>query len=78
MSYPNGDLTYYTVVAFEARAIGGALAPDGEEIASVRYFSKAECDQLSITRASRVIAARAFQRNGPPYFALATWSPAGC
>jgi ADP-ribose pyrophosphatase YjhB (NUDIX family) len=40
--YPNGDLTYYTAIAFEAAIIGGALKADGDEIATLRFIDKAE------------------------------------
>lgn len=73
--YPNGDLTYYTVVAFEAVIIGGALAPDGDEIASLRFVDRAEWEQLSISPSSRIISRQAFARDLTPYFAPASWQP---
>lgn len=73
--YPNGDLTYYTVVAFEAVIIGGALAPDGDEIASLRFVDRAEWENLSISPSSRIISRQAFARDLAPYFVPASWQP---
>jgi 8-oxo-dGTP pyrophosphatase MutT (NUDIX family) len=75
IAYPNGDVTYYTTVAFEAYIVGGSLQPDGDEIASLRYFSKAQCDCLNLSPSTRVISQHAFERNESAYFAHATWSP---
>ncbi|BAM89922.1 putative NUDIX-like hydrolase [Bradyrhizobium oligotrophicum S58] len=73
--YPNGDLTYYTVIAFEAAIIGGALAPDGEEIASLRFVDRPEWERLAVSPSSRVISQQAFAHHPAPYFAAATWRP---
>ena len=77
VTYPNGDMTYYTTIAFEARIIGGSHRADGVEISDLRYFSRDECERLipSLTPASRVIAACAFARSSSPCFAPAVWSP---
>ena len=78
--YPNHDLTYYTVIAFEAIMTGGALAPDGEEIATLRFVDRTEWEQLSITPSSRVISQQAFSQQASAgavetYFASASWKP---
>jgi 8-oxo-dGTP pyrophosphatase MutT (NUDIX family) len=73
--YPNGDLTYYTVIAFEAVVIGGALAPDGEEIASLKFVDRTEWEQLPISPSSRIISRQAFARETTPFFAPASWRP---
>ena len=75
VTYPNCDNAYYTSIAFEARIIGGSLRPDGTEIESLQYFTKSECDLLTLSPSSRVITACAFNRDSSPYFAVATWSP---
>jgi 8-oxo-dGTP pyrophosphatase MutT (NUDIX family) len=75
INYPNGDVTYYTTIAFEAQIIGGSLRPDGVEMTALRYFAKAELDQISVTPPGRVIAGHSFSRSGSPYFEPATWSP---
>lgn len=74
--YPNGDVTYYTTIAFEARKVSGSCKADGLETLDVRFFTKDECEHLSITPASRIIAERTFApEKGSAYFAPATWSP---
>lgn len=73
--YPNGDLTYYTVVAFEAVIVGGTLAPDGDEIATLRFVDRAEWEQLSISPSSRIISRQAFAHDLAPYFTSASWQP---
>jgi ADP-ribose pyrophosphatase YjhB (NUDIX family) len=73
--YPNGDLTYYTVIAFEAVIVGGALVPDGEEIASLRFADRAEWEQLPVSPSSRIISHQAFEHQAAPYFAAAGWQP---
>jgi len=75
--YPNGDVTYYTTVAFEAAIVGGSLAADGVEMTRLRYFTPAECNAMALTPSSRLIARRAFARDQLPYFAPATWLPDG-
>jgi len=73
--YPNGDLTYYTVIAFEAVVIGGALAPDGDEIASLRFVDRADWERLQVSPSSRIISRQAFDHDPTPYFAAAGWRP---
>jgi 8-oxo-dGTP pyrophosphatase MutT (NUDIX family) len=78
--YPNGDLTYYTVIAFEAVVTGGTLAPDGEEIASLKFVDQAEWERLSISPSSRIISREAFAQrtradNDACYFVPASWRP---
>jgi 8-oxo-dGTP pyrophosphatase MutT (NUDIX family) len=73
--YPNGDLTYYTVIAFEAAVVGGALMPDGEEIASLRYVDQTEWEQLPISPSSRIISRQAFSRATAPFFVPMSWRP---
>ena len=75
VTYPNGDVSYYTTIAFAAREIGGSHKPDGVEMVKLRYFTKAECEGLAISPPSRIIAERAFEQNDTPYFAAPTWSP---
>jgi 8-oxo-dGTP pyrophosphatase MutT (NUDIX family) len=75
VNYPNGDITYYTTIAFAARRISGELKPDGAEMTRLRYFTKAECDQSLLTPSSRIIAHRSFAQNVSPYFAPSTWLP---
>jgi hypothetical protein len=73
--YPNGDLTYYTTIAFEASVIGGALKADGEEIARLRYVTQAECEALTLNPSSRIISRQSFKRDQRAYFAPIQWHP---
>ena len=75
VTYPNGDIAYYTSIAFEASIIGGSHQPDCIEIAKLQYFTAPECERLALSPPSRVIAARAFEREAGPYFANASWTP---
>jgi 8-oxo-dGTP pyrophosphatase MutT (NUDIX family) len=75
IKYPNGDLVYYTVVAFEVSQIGGALKADGKEIEALRFVDRQEWKTLSISPSSRLISNHAFQRNAQSHFAPASWQP---
>ncbi|MBR0856674.1 NUDIX domain-containing protein [Bradyrhizobium liaoningense] len=75
--YPNADQCYYTVIAFEARVIGGSPRPDGSETLSLGYFTKEEFGKLNVSRSSRVIATQAFEQCRDPYFSRPTWRVEG-
>jgi 8-oxo-dGTP pyrophosphatase MutT (NUDIX family) len=73
--YPNGDVTYYTTVAFEASIVDGSLKADGHEIAQLRYFTQTECSALTLSPSSRVRSQHGFSEDRLPYFAPARWLP---
>lgn len=73
--YPNGDACYYTTIAFETRIIGGAPKPDGVEVDSLRYFTKAECDSDIVAPPSRIVSSQAFAASPAGYFSPVTWTP---
>ena len=73
--YPNGDLTYYTVIAFQASQVGGVLKADGEEIASLRFVDRDEWEKLPLSPSSRVISRQAFAKSMQTYFDPALWLP---
>jgi len=74
--YPNGDLTYYTTVAFRASVVGGSHAPRDGEILDLKYFSQDDLTALNISGASRLISRHAFAAAaGHAYFAPSTWTP---
>ena len=75
IKYPNGDLTYYTVVAFEASLLRGTLRADGHEIASLRFVARQEWEALPLSPSSRLISRHAFGRHTQPHFAPASWHP---
>ncbi len=47
-SYANGDRVNYVIIALEARLLGGAMEPDGEEVLELRYFSVEEIEELGV------------------------------
>jgi 8-oxo-dGTP pyrophosphatase MutT (NUDIX family) len=73
--YPNGDVTYYTTVAFEASIVGGSLKADGAEMAQLRYFTQIECSALMLSPSARVLSRQGFAKDRLPYFAPAKWLP---
>ncbi|WP_024511020.1 NUDIX domain-containing protein [Bradyrhizobium sp. ARR65] len=73
--YPNGDLAYYTCIAFRATVVGGKHQPGDGEMSALRYFSKSECEGLMLSSASRLIAREAFAGAPQPYFRPPTWTP---
>lgn len=75
IQYPNGDLTYYSVIAFEASIVGGGLAPDGDEFESLRFVDAAEWRNLPVSPSSRIISRQAFARQTTPFFATPSWRP---
>jgi ADP-ribose pyrophosphatase YjhB (NUDIX family) len=75
IKYPNGDVMYYTTIAFEAHRVFGALRADGAETLDVRYFTRDECADLTMTPAQRIILAQAFAGSNAAHFAPNTWSP---
>ncbi len=66
--YPNGDLAYYTTIAFRAKVVGGAHQPGDGEMSALGYFSQSECENLAMSPSSRVIAREAFAAPVHPYF----------
>lgn len=75
VNYPNGDVAYYTTIAFEGRVVGGSPRPDGLEVESLRYFTKAEFESALVAPPSRIIATQAFRSECGGYFAPPTWTP---
>lgn len=73
--YPNGDVAYYTTIAFRASVAGGKHAPRDGEMSAVGYFNQAECERLYLSPSSRLISDHAFAEAKRPYFRQATWRP---
>jgi len=73
--YPNGDVAYYTTIAFRARVVGGTHQPVDGEMSEVRHFSQSECASLNMSASSRVISREAFAGSTNPYFRPAVWTP---
>jgi 8-oxo-dGTP pyrophosphatase MutT (NUDIX family) len=74
--YPNGDVAYYTVIAFRATIVGGSHQPIDGEFSEVCYFSQSECERLNMSASSRVITRVAFANSLRPYFLGPKWPQA--
>ncbi|HEX2552967.1 MAG TPA: NUDIX domain-containing protein [Microvirga sp.] len=75
ITYPNGDVVSYTVIAFRARAIGGHARPDGVEVGALRYVSDEGAAALPSAPWTKTLLRAAFDRSGGPLFSAATWRP---
>ncbi|HTV10656.1 MAG TPA: NUDIX domain-containing protein [Acidimicrobiales bacterium] len=53
--YPNGDLTSYVSIVFEAAVSGGEPRPDGDETTEVAWWSLADLEQLPVAAFSRAL-----------------------
>ncbi len=73
-TYPNGDVAYYTTIAFLAEVVGGSHHPGDGEMSELRYFTAPQCEALNVSPASRIIANRAFGASRS-YFRPASWLP---
>jgi 8-oxo-dGTP pyrophosphatase MutT (NUDIX family) len=73
--YPNGDIAYYTTIAFRAIIVGGSHQPADGELSALGYFSQSDCDSLKMSPASKVIAHEAFASATGPYFRPASRVP---
>ncbi|MCI4665219.1 MAG: NUDIX domain-containing protein [Neomegalonema sp.] len=87
VTYPNGDVVAYTVLAFAGRLIeagapfasdGAEIAeftPDGEEIAEVAWFDADAIERLEMMRFNRRMALAALTPDAPTYFEPGKWRP---
>lgn len=71
--YPNGDVAYYTTIAFSVTIVGGSHIPRDGEMSELRYFAASECEALVMSPSSRLIARQAFAKLDHPYFQPAKW-----
>ncbi len=55
MTYPNGDECAYISIVYDARVVGGELAPDGVEVSQCRWFTPAELAQADLSTVSRSV-----------------------
>jgi 8-oxo-dGTP pyrophosphatase MutT (NUDIX family) len=53
VTYDNGDLVEYVAVIFDAEIVGGAIGPDREEVAELRWFTRADAMRLDLFPFSR-------------------------
>jgi 8-oxo-dGTP pyrophosphatase MutT (NUDIX family) len=74
-TYSNGDVVSFAMAVFEARPVGGALRPDGDETLDVRYFSAADAHALDVQPWVRPVLADVFADRSRVHFALPKWRP---
>ena len=73
-----GDVAHYTTIAFFAAASSPVHANPGDgELSALNYFTEAECQGVTISPSSRVIAKQTFAGADRPYFRPACWTPKG-
>jgi 8-oxo-dGTP pyrophosphatase MutT (NUDIX family) len=75
INYPNGDIAYYTTIAFRGTVVGGSCNPADGEMSALNYFSQSDCQSLEMSPSSRVIAKEAFAGSTRPYFRPPTGIP---
>ena len=77
ITYPNGDVVAYTVIAFAGRLLDpqAALRPDGEEIAALRWVEHRELDDLEMMPFNKRLTRIALTPDAPTYFEPARWRP---
>jgi 8-oxo-dGTP pyrophosphatase MutT (NUDIX family) len=75
VTYPNGDVTSYVSVGFEARVIGGTARPDGEETSELRWFAQPELAGLDLSIWARVMSADLFANLPAASFPHPSWHP---
>jgi len=73
--YRNGDETAYVMIAFECRPCGGALQPDGDESAELRWVARDEALALGLAPWARIVVPIAFERRGLAWWPPVRWSP---
>jgi 8-oxo-dGTP pyrophosphatase MutT (NUDIX family) len=55
MTYPNGDECAYLSIVFDARVVGGAHKPDGDEVTRCEWFTRANLRHADISTVSRAV-----------------------
>lgn len=74
-AYANGDRISWVSTVFAAKAIGGALKPDGEETLETRYFTRAETAALPCKAHVPMMLAAAYADEAGARFQPAVWLP---
>lgn len=75
LTYPNGDVVSYCVIAFAAAIRNGIMRPDGVEMSELGWFSEADAAGLSMGAWTRAIVRDAFAAPDRTRFAVPTWRP---
>jgi 8-oxo-dGTP pyrophosphatase MutT (NUDIX family) len=75
LTYRNGDVVSYCVIAFAAAIGDGVMRADGVEMAELGWFSEAEAAALRMGAWTRTIIRDAFAPADRPRFAPPRWRP---
>jgi 8-oxo-dGTP pyrophosphatase MutT (NUDIX family) len=75
LTYPNGDVVSYCVIAFAAAISDGVMRADGVEMAELGWFSEAEAAALPMGCWTRTMIRDAFAAPGRTRFAAPCWRP---
>jgi hypothetical protein len=67
----------WVATLFGSRRLGGKLAPDHQETAEARYFSRAEIKALKCRPYVAGFLEVAFQQDRTAFFSPPTWKPQG-
>ena len=73
--YPNGDEIAYVSIAFEARPVGGTLAPDGVETLDARFVTADEAEALDLSPRVRRTLNACFAPGAGADFDPPRWTP---
>jgi ADP-ribose pyrophosphatase YjhB (NUDIX family) len=74
VTYENGDEAALVSTLFRARAIGGTLRPDGEEIVEARFLTREEIDAIELRPWGRRLIEYGLG-DGAQQFTPPTWTP---
>jgi 8-oxo-dGTP pyrophosphatase MutT (NUDIX family) len=75
ITYGSGDEIAYLAFAFEARVVGGSLAPDGKESLEARYVTREEACLLDLSPQARRALHVVFEEGVGTYFDAPSWAP---
>ena len=73
--YPDGDASSYLMVAFAARAVGGRLRPDGDEVLEARFVADPEIRDLPLARWMPEVLGDVRRAGAAGAFHPAQWRP---
>lgn len=73
MNYANGDVTFYTSIAFECRVVGGQLQVGDDESLELGFFAADELPELSALDREKIL--RALRREPQAQFRRMVPSP---
>ena len=73
--YRNGDRVSFSMTVFEARVLGGALRPDGDETLEVRWVAANELDGLHLQPWAPRVLREAWEHREATRFDPPHWAP---